>query len=112
MTVANYIESRERFIRDGIGFAIVTTPEGYHGYRAVCFSTRESNDNGTNGVRLDNGFLAFVSGDELNQIVALLSEESRNYGVQFNLDDELTKSAGRKCLYYYKMSKLRSPVVA
>lgn len=106
MKVKDYVEWRVGFVSDDICFAIVPNPGDSPDYVAVCFSTRESNDDGINGVRFSEGFRAFLCKAEFDKIANLLSEESSLFGIKFTLDDELTKSEGLKCLLYYQVSEL------
>lgn len=108
MAVSDYQNSGRTFEKNGICFA-VTRVNGLP--RAACWSSRESNDNGTNGIRLENGFYALPTSDEIEEMANVLAYESREHGIQFIKDDEMTEEEGCFCIYYYKMQLLRSPVV-
>lgn len=108
MTLKAYVESGKNFTKNHIKFRVIQH-EGNDW--AVCSSTRVSNPDGTNGVRFDDGFCAYLSKKELPRVVALLAKESQKNDIQFILDDEMTQNEGLNCHYYYKMQLLRSPVV-
>lgn len=116
MKLGDYKKSLKGFTRNGVGFQIVEGPEG--GYRAVCYSTREANDDADNGIRRENHwgigtrFYAFLTKDDLAKIAEELAIESHEHDVCFTLDTGRTLRDGDKVLYFYRMSVLHSPVVA
>ncbi len=119
MKLKDYQESQRNFVRAGIAFQVVLLTDNvpHPSYRMVCWSTRGSNADGTNGVRcqpdgrIPYSFYAFVSEKEIAKAVEVLTEESRANGIQFILDDEMTKELGNGTHLFYKMSVLRSALV-
>ncbi len=113
--IETYVQTREPFVQKGIRISVDWL--GNHiGYRAVCYSARESNREGTNGIRLGEhvvspGFYAFMSEPELSTLTDILKEESLASGIQFILDEELTKEEGYRALYFYKMELLKAKLV-
>jgi hypothetical protein len=119
MKLKDYQESRKNFVCFGVTFqvALWTDNVPHPVYRMVCWSTRGSNDNGTNGMRwqphyeIPYGFYAFISEKEIAKAAEVLAEESRAHSIQFILDDEMVKELGNGTHLFYKMKVLRSAVV-
>ncbi len=111
MTLKEYLETRRGFKAKGFHFQVV--PVGPTGYRLVVRSTAGPNRTVTNGIWDISGFQAFMPKSEsaLNIVANVLAEEARAYGVTFTLDDSMNKQDDRGVFLYYKIRKLRSPVI-
>jgi hypothetical protein len=120
MVLKEYKESEREFSKDTICFAVVPdflfSSAGYRGYRFICWSNREANDDATNGIRRDwknntSKFFPFLTKREITDIAFVLAEESEKHTIAFVLDDKLTEEEGCGVLRFYEMKMLCSPVV-
>lgn len=119
MNLKEYQESGRNFTCGGVAFQVMCWTNNVRSpkRRLVCWSTRSSNENGTNGIRwsphygLPDGFYAFISQKEIANVAEILAEESRSTDIQFTLDDEMTNDLGNGTHLFYKMRVLRSALV-
>ncbi|MBP9782656.1 MAG: hypothetical protein KBC50_02930 [Candidatus Pacebacteria bacterium] len=121
MNLNDYRNLERTFVEDGILFEVFHAHgEEVAGWFARCSSTREPNENATNGIRIKTGtgisikqgFKTFLKKDELERkIPNLLTKESQTYRVQFVLHDHATELMGYKVYVYYRMKTLTSPIV-
>ena len=109
MKVAEYVATREPFTDGDLSFEIWNGGRVF-ATRLVCHSLREANDNGTNGEWMDK-FYAFLTKRQITRVVQILTAESRQYGIQFTLDDRQFRGNGRDAFLFYKMHVLRSRLV-
>jgi len=120
MQLNHYIASEKKFSVGNLAFEVMKIygESQFPSDRMVCYSTRESDANGKNGVRIPYGesnvlpgFRAFLFEEDILNIGKALAEESRVNNIKFVLDDEMTTTEGLRALRFYKMSVLRSEVV-
>ena len=122
MQLKQYVASGKRFSvgRLKLTFEIkeIYGDSEYPVYRMVCYSTKESDDNGENGLRIPYGesnvipgFHPFLSKEDISNIADALAQESKATRIRFVLDDEMTETEGVGVFRYYEMSVLRSEVV-
>lgn len=121
MQLNHYVASEKKFSVGNLKFEVMKIygESQFPSDRMVCYNTTESDDDGKNGVRIPYGesnvlpgFHAFLSENDILNIAKTLAEESKTNNIRFVLDDEMTESEGLRALRFYKMSVLRSEVVA
>ncbi len=120
MQLNHYVASEKKFAAGNLAFEVMKIygESQFPSDRMVCYSTKESDSNGKNGIRIPYGesnvlpgFRPFLSEEDILNIAKALAEESKANKIQFVLDDEMTETEGLRALRFYKMSVLRSEVV-